>query len=81
MFTITNFTDGKTVNQLIERFEKDYYSTLMNSYRFWPFVQIVNFMFVPAFYRILVVRFAALFWNTYISFVLFSDKSLEDFHL
>nr|XP_004208970.2 protein Mpv17 [Hydra vulgaris] len=81
MFTITNFSDGKNSDQLVERFRRDYYSTLMSSYQFWPFVQIFNFTLVPTVYRILVVRFASLFWNTYISFVLFSERKIEDFHL
>jgi len=50
--------------------KKDYFDVLIANYKFWPFVQLINFYYVPLNYRLPVVAVAALFWNTYFTWKL-----------
>ncbi|KAF2713561.1 hypothetical protein K504DRAFT_424277 [Pleomassaria siparia CBS 279.74] len=52
-----------------ERLKKAYVPGMTNNFLLWPWVQAVNFRFVPLEHRVLVVNFVALGWNCYLSFL------------
>jgi len=58
---------GETMGVRMHEIKTNYPSILMNNYKFWPWIQLANFYFVPLQHRLMVVNLAALCWNTYLS--------------
>ncbi|KAJ9627169.1 Protein required for ethanol metabolism [Taxawa tesnikishii (nom. ined.)] len=52
-----------------EKLESTYWTALTKNWMVWPWVQIVNFKFVPLQHRVLVVNVISLGWNCYLSFL------------
>lgn len=61
-----------------EEVYKNYWGLLTMNYSFWPFVQIVNFYFIPLTYRVLFGSTAAIIWNTLMSYKLFNKKLMQE---
>jgi len=53
----------------MHRQKQKFWPTLINGYKLWPMVQLVNFYFVPLNHRLLVVNSVALGWNAYLAYV------------
>ncbi|CAG8962460.1 hypothetical protein HYFRA_00014190 [Hymenoscyphus fraxineus] len=51
------------------KLESTYWTALSKNWMVWPFVQAVNFTFVPLHHRVLVVNVISLGWNCYLSFL------------
>lgn len=52
-----------------EKLESTYWQALSKNWMVWPFIQIVNFKFVPLHHRVLLVNVISLGWNCYLSFL------------
>ncbi|KAJ8122290.1 hypothetical protein ONZ43_g1481 [Nemania bipapillata] len=52
-----------------EKLEKSYWPALETNWMIWPFVQMVNFKFVPLHHRVLAVNVVSIGWNCYLSMV------------
>ncbi|KAF2798403.1 hypothetical protein K505DRAFT_321860 [Melanomma pulvis-pyrius CBS 109.77] len=52
-----------------ERLKKAWVPGMTNNFLLWPWVQGVNFKYVPLEHRVLVVNFVALGWNCYLSYL------------
>lgn len=52
-----------------DKLDKSYVPALTTNYMVWPFVQLVNFKFVPLQHRVLFVNLIAIGWNCYLSFL------------
>lgn len=52
-----------------EKLEKNYKPALLTNYMIWPFVQLVNFKFVPLDHRVLFVNLISIGWNCYLSYL------------
>ncbi|TRX95030.1 hypothetical protein FHL15_004115 [Xylaria flabelliformis] len=52
-----------------EKLEKSYWPALSTNWMVWPFVQMVNFKFVPLQHRVLAVNVVSIGWNCYLSMV------------
>lgn len=52
-----------------EKLQKTYTTILEKNWMVWPFIQVVNFKFVPLEHRVLLVNTVSIGWNCYISYV------------
>lgn len=52
-----------------DKLEKSYWTALSSNWMVWPFVQMVNFKFVPLHHRVLLVNVVSLGWNCYLSWI------------
>lgn len=52
-----------------DKLESTYWQALSKNWMVWPFIQIVNFKFVPLHHRVLLVNVISLGWNCYLSFL------------
>ncbi|CAG8595277.1 12099_t:CDS:2, partial [Ambispora gerdemannii] len=59
--------EGKSRQAIMQKLKTAYPNALINNYRIWPAVQLINFRFVPLQHRLMVVNVVALGWNTYLS--------------
>ena len=50
-----------------KKLEKSYWPALQANYMLWPFVQLVNFKFVPLHHRVLFVNVISIGWNCFLS--------------
>ncbi|KAF7269955.1 hypothetical protein GWI33_017045 [Rhynchophorus ferrugineus] len=62
-----NLLNGKNVDEIKNELFEKYPDIVVNNWKVWPAVQLVNFYFVPLHYQVLLVQSVALFWNTYLS--------------
>jgi protein Mpv17 len=58
---------GKVVELLIEKMENSFLPTLLADCCVWPFVNLINFSYIPKNYRPSFVGFAQLIWQTFVS--------------
>ncbi|KAL3093704.1 hypothetical protein niasHS_006266 [Heterodera schachtii] len=63
-----NFLDSFSTQNAIQRTKRIYLDVLINSYKFWPFVQIVNLTVIPLHFRVVFLQFFGIFWNIFLSF-------------
>lgn len=56
-------------SSLPEKLETSYTTALTRNWMVWPFVQLVNFRFVPLEHRIILVNVVLLGWNSYLSYI------------
>lgn len=52
-----------------EKLEKSYATALTKNWIVWPFVQLINFRFVPLEHRVILVNVISLGWNCYLSYI------------
>lgn len=49
------------------KIDKSYWETLKANWMVWPFIQAVNFKFVPLDFRVLAVNIVSIGWNSFLS--------------
>ncbi|XP_020299403.1 protein Mpv17 isoform X2 [Pseudomyrmex gracilis] len=74
LLVIIGLSQGKDIERLKIKMSNEYNDILINNYKLWPMVQLVNFSLVPLHYQALVVQSVALLWNSYISYRTSLDK-------
>ncbi|KAH7001684.1 putative integral membrane protein, Mpv17/PMP22 family [Ilyonectria destructans] len=52
-----------------ERLDKTYWPALSTNWMVWPFVQMINFTFLPLQHRVLFANVVSIGWNSYLSWV------------
>lgn len=62
-------SQGKSVSEVQEFLENNFWSTLKTNWSIWPIAQTINFSFVPFHHQVLFVNMVAFFWNTYLAYV------------
>lgn len=60
------YFEGSSVK---DKLNKAWVPGMTNNFLLWPWVQAVNFKFVPLEHRVLVVNIVALGWNCYLSYL------------
>ncbi|KAM7540257.1 hypothetical protein Aperf_G00000032459 [Anoplocephala perfoliata] len=74
---LTIFTRNWSVEEAKQGLSVSFISALKTNWTVWPPTQFVNFTFVPVHFRLFVVNFVSLFWNTFLSYVS-QKKKKED---
>lgn len=67
LFFISLFEFGN-LKRALKNVVDNFLPVIIVNYQFWPFVNYLNFTFVPFTFRIVVLNFCALFWNSYLAF-------------
>lgn len=73
---ITTFSllEQCSIKHVSEQLKENYVKVLLAEYTYWPFVQLVNYYYVPLTYRALVGSTATLVWNTIFSYLIYYKK-------
>ena len=74
-FLLIPVLEGKSLRESKKKLKEGFWATLKANWCYWPFVQLINFRFVPVPYQVLFTNFAALIWNAIFSFMIFTYKS------
>uniref|UniRef100_A0A914CY56 Mitochondrial inner membrane protein Mpv17 n=1 Tax=Acrobeloides nanus TaxID=290746 RepID=A0A914CY56_9BILA len=69
-FVVMGIFEGYTFSRAILKARTIFYPVLMNSYRIWPFVQLVNMSIVPVQFRFIFGQVISFFWSMYISYMM-----------
>lgn len=73
--TVLTMLKTQSFEETKNELQKSYFNLLKLNYSFWPFVQVINFYFIPLTYRVLFGSSAALAWNTMFSHHLYNKKN------
>lgn len=68
-YSLSSTLAGKNLNDLKLILQERYLKTIFTAYKVWPFVQAVNFSFVPLQHRANFVQVVSLCWNMYLSWM------------
>jgi hypothetical protein len=66
---------GKVAELFIEKMETSFLATLLADCCVWPFVNLINFSYIPKNYRPSFVGFAQLIWQTFVSSMCYGNQS------
>ncbi|XP_064652217.1 protein Mpv17-like isoform X2 [Lineus longissimus] len=69
---------GDSTDVIKSNLKRDFAPVLLNNYKLWPGVQLVNFYLVPLQHRLLVVNVVALGWNTYLAWMNERKQLVQD---
>lgn len=67
LLSIIGYSQLHDVNKVKAKLQSDYKDILLANYTVWPWVQIINFQFVPLNYQVLLAQTVAVLWNVYFS--------------
>ncbi|VDD87298.1 unnamed protein product [Enterobius vermicularis] len=71
--------EGRRLDGAIGAAREKFWPILMTNYKVWPFVQLVNFYFIPLYYQLIFVQAVGIFWNAYLSFMTQATPALQSF--
>ena len=66
-FILNEGFQGNGLHQISLRFRQDYSKVLQTNWSIWPLAQLLNFYFIPLFFRTIFVRCISFFWGIYLS--------------
>lgn len=67
LVSIISFMQHQDVGKITKKLQNEYVDIVLANYYVWPWVQLVNFRFVPLNYQVLLTQAVAVMWNTYVS--------------
>lgn len=56
------------INKSVSAISQNVMGSLISNWCYWPFVQIINIGYMPDQYKVLVINFASIPWNMYVSY-------------
>ncbi|VDN50776.1 unnamed protein product [Dracunculus medinensis] len=60
--------EGQRFSKAFEALKRDFPDIFLTGIKFWPFILLLNFYFIPLNFRVIFVQIAALLWNAYFSY-------------
>jgi protein Mpv17 len=70
--------EGRSMDEIKQKFQNSYSNGLINSYCYWPFVNMFTFAIIPVHYRPIVNSCFGIGWNSYLSHM--NQKSGKALH-
>lgn len=67
LLSVIGYSQHQDVEKVKDKMKNDYLDILTSNYAVWPWVQLINFRFVPLNYQVLVTQSVAVLWNIYFS--------------
>ncbi|KAI8079725.1 sym-1 [Halteromyces radiatus] len=80
-FSVQGWMEGKSVEEIKQKLDHGYTTAVINNYKLWPAVQLVNFYFIPLNHRLMMTNLVALGWNSYLSWINHRSSQLADMSL
>lgn len=68
-FICITLLEGGKFEEVKAKFQETYWTALVSNWKLWPIVQMVNFCYIPLFFRLPFAGVVGIFWNTYLSFI------------
>ena len=60
---------GKGISGAVDEMKIKFWPTLKGHYKFWPFVQLINFSVCPPNVQVPFISTSSLIWNIYLSYM------------
>lgn len=67
LLSVIGYSQHHDVEKVKDKMRNDYVDILTSNYAVWPWVQLINFRFVPLNYQVLLTQSVAVLWNIYFS--------------
>lgn len=67
LLSLIGYSQHQDIDKVKEKMKNDYVDILKSNYAVWPWVQLINFRFVPLNYQVLLTQSVAVLWNIYFS--------------
>lgn len=67
LVAIISYMQHQSLERIEEKLRREFLDILVANYYVWPWVQLVNFRFVPLNYQVPLTQIVAVMWNMYIS--------------
>lgn len=67
LLSVIGYSQHQDVEKVKDKIQNDYVDILTSNYAVWPWVQLINFRFVPLNYQVLLTQSVAVLWNIYFS--------------
>jgi len=74
-FIVRTLLEGNGYDVISYKLRTKWKPTVLSAWKFWPPVNIINYLYVPLQYRVLYVNFASFLWNGYLSYI--NSKKLK----